>query len=161
MNHIRIPIKANLFISLINAIGIYDSMKIETFIVSWLNVQKANTLGCLLLFIRRIYFLCSFFSHDVYSKNTKPSLSNDSFSTCIVSSRYINLNNIALGIRSSIMGIPYLLISIVSFRISFACLIIGQKIGHSNLVDTCKKYFEFLSSILLTVPAIYEFLIYR
>ena len=139
MKNIRIPLPANLIISLITTLGTYLSMLFGEAIGRFLPACLANYLGACVLILIGLGSVASFLFRKPNQENAKQGEQQDIPITIGHSASLavaLCINNIALGIAASVSGVDALATAICTFIVTILFLFAGTAAGRWS---ACRK----------------------
>lgn len=148
----RITLFDNFLIAIIGTIGTFLSMSIGTFLSKLLPNEMANLLGAFVLILMGVYFTFqSILNKNNDTKSLNNSYKNISFKATIVLAIGLTLNNLGVGVASSVTGLSIPLVCIFNFIFSIGTIILGQSLGDHVVGKLLGKYSGIISGIILII----------
>lgn len=153
---IHIPLKKNIIIAVATSIVTFLSMYMGELITLFLTENLANTIGSSLLIFIGGYSMIKdlFLKKDEEDRGSK-NLNIKELCTIIF---MLSSNNIATGIAASISGINIIYTVIFTFIFCNLFMYLGNKIGKKIRSKRIQKYSILISSLLLILIGLLEFI---
>ncbi len=157
MKNIRISFYQNLFIALLTTLGTFLSMKLGHYIISFISVDTANHIGALFMILIGMIMLFQ-------KPNSSESLfiiktHNLSWKETGLLGMTLSINNIGLSLGASITGLPYASTCLLTFFISLFFIAISQALRQSLLLNKIQSFAPLLSSLMILLLGLYEFIV--
>lgn len=172
-----------LLISIITSLGTFFSMYIGEFISRLFNLEIANIFGSVLLVFIGFYFLIEYIKavkknrgedisyyvensqkyNDVLENPTivdKDASGEIDIKESLILSFALTINNLSVGIASSITGVSISLSVFFNFIITILSIYLGHYLGNTYLSKLFGKYSNLISGVLLIILGIYELFIW-
>lgn len=167
IKNIKIAFKINLLIAVLTSAGTFISMSIGLVIVKFIPVHISNMMGSIILILMGLYFIADYFYKEMHHKNIstndiKKVLDNpqnadkDNSGSIDIKEGFIlgialSLNNIGVGIGSSLAGLNITAALVFTFIFSIISLSLGYSTGKKCFSKIFGKYASIISGIIIIV----------
>ncbi len=170
---IKIKFYITIIISLITSFFTFISMALGVYIWSVVSRQFIRIIGSVMLILMAVWILIDKFQYsknkdkdkNIYEEILEDPIKADvdnsgdiSAKEAIALSIALSLNNIAVGVISSLAGINIWYTTFFVFIINIASIYIGNAIGNKCLGGIFAKYASSISALIMIFLAIFEFL---
>lgn len=173
IKRIKIGILGNLIIAAISGLGTFFSMYLGFYISKIINLSVTNLLGSIIIIGIGLYFILDFFlkyykksNHFISIELLENPEKADTDSSGHIDNKEaltlafaLSLNNLGLGMGSSISGVNIISTTLFTFLFSIPAIIIGYRFGNSFLSSLFGKYTSLISGLIIIFLGIYELFI--
>lgn len=173
IKNIKITFKINLLIAALTSTGTFISMSIGLVIVKFIPAHISNIIGSIILIFIGLYFIADYFYKNMPHKNVSTNdikkvlndpqnADKDNSGSIDIKEGFIlgialSLNNIGVGIGSSLAGLNITTALIFTFIFSILSLSLGYSTGKKCFSKMLGKYASIISGIIIIILGIITF----
>ncbi|MGL5417691.1 MAG: manganese efflux pump MntP family protein [Clostridium sp.] len=159
----EIPLVQNIIIGVIIFIITFIAMIFGKFIERYIPKSFGNFLGAIVIIFMGIYFIIMSIKDVKKKKKTTENFheevnvkKNISIKDSLILGGALGVNNLAVGVAASVMGLNVWIVCLFTFITSILTIIIGEQVGDHVIGKLIGKYDDLISGLLLVVLGIIE-----